>query len=192
LTKIRRSAALNVCLDPFRRKHGAQALALFRLRPEKSNLNTPISSSIEFFESGSYSQKSGAAAYRRWLAHYLNLIIPTNADLLEIGCGNGSLLAMLRSQTKTGIDASSRQVEEAKTTCPAATLHCGDATELTLPNSFDVVLVSDTLNHCSDAQALLEAARRFARPDARLVVTTYNTLWRPLLSLLTQIGLRSP
>ena len=123
-----------------------------RLRSVNSTLNTPFPSSIEFFESGSYRQKPGATAYREWLAHYLNQIIPATADLLEIGCGNGALLAMLRSRTKTGIDASARQVAEAKALCPEATLHC------------------------SDAQALLEAARRFARPDARLVVTTYNTL----------------
>jgi len=166
--------------------------ALARLLSENSTLNTPIPSNIEFFERGSYRQKAGAKAYRKWLAHYLNLIIPTTADLMEIGCGNGELLAMLRARTKTGIDASARQVAEAKALCPEAVLHCSDATALTLPDSFDIVLVSDTLNHCSDAQALLEAARRFARPDARLVVTTYNTLWRPLLSLLTTLGLRSP
>ncbi len=154
-------------------------------------MNTNPQSSIGFFESGSYHHKPGAISYRRWLAHYLNLIIPRTADLLELGCGNGALLAMLHAGSKTGIDASPRQLSEAKESCPGAALHGGDACELNLPANFDVVLVSDTMNHCPDAQALLEAAHRFARPNARLVITTYNTLWRPLLSVLTTLGLRS-
>ncbi len=149
------------------------------------------SSSIAFHESGSYQNKPGALSYRRVLAHYLNLVIPGTADVLEIGCGTGELLQLLRCRSKTGIDASEKQISSARRNCPDATLHCGDACGIEPGPEFDVVLVSDTLNHCSDAQALLEAAHRVARPEARLVITTYNTLWRPLLSLLTLLGLRS-
>lgn len=135
--------------------------------------------------------KPGALAYRRTLAHYLNLIIPESADLLEIGCGGGHLLRFLKCRSKAGIDISPSQIAEAEKCCPGTVLYRGDACEAEPGGKFDVVLVSDTLNHCSDAQALLEAARRFTRPEARLVITTYNTLWRPVLSLLTLLGLRS-
>lgn len=154
-------------------------------------LNSSPCSSIAFHDSGSYQNKPGALSYRRVLARYLNLIIPGTADLLEIGCGSGELLELLTCRSKTGIDASEKQISSARENCPAANLHCGDACGMELDAGFDVVLVSDTLNHCSDAQALLESAHRFARPEARLVITTYNTLWRPVLSLLTLLGLRS-
>jgi len=154
-------------------------------------MNEP-NSSFEFYESGSYQAKPGALAYRRTLAHYLNLIIPKSAGLLEIGCGNGHLLELLTCGTKTGIDASEKQLSEARKNCPDAKLWSGDACALNLDAQFDVVLVSDTLNQCGDAQALLEAARRFTGPGGRLVITTYNTLWRPVLSLLCKCGLRSP
>ena len=149
-------------------------------------------SSVVFCESGLYKIKPGALAYRRSLAHYLNLVIPMSADLLEIGCGNGHLLALLQCRSKTGIDASAIQISEAEKNCPDVVLVCGDACDLRMDAMFDVVLVSDTLNYCGDAQALIEAAGRFARPGARLVITTYNTLWRPVLSLLSFFGLRSP
>jgi len=148
--------------------------------------------SVAFYERGAYQSKVGALEYRRLLAHYLNLVIPESADLLEIGCGNGQLLKLLRCRSKTGVDASARQVSEAGQNCSEAVLFYGDACDLSLDLQFDVLLVSDTLNHCSDAQALLEAAHRFGRPGARLVITTYNTLWRPALSLLSSLGLRSP
>ena len=134
--------------------------------------------------------KPGALAYRRTLAHYLNLIIPESADLLEIGCSGGQLLSLLKCRSKTGVDLSEKNLSEARRTCPDATLISGDAGGLELNSKFDVILLSDTLNHCGDAQALLEAASRFARPGARLVTTTYNTLWRPVLSLFSAFGLR--
>ena len=148
--------------------------------------------SVAFYESGSYEAKAGALSYRKTLAHYLNLIIPGTASLLEIGCGSGQLLSMLKCRTKAGIDASQRQILEAGRNCPDAKFWNDDACDVKLDGQFDVVLISDTLNQCSDAQALLEAAREFANPGGRLVVTTYNTLWRPMLSLLCKSGFRSP
>ena len=148
--------------------------------------------SVAFYERGAYQSKVGALEYRRLLAHYLNLVIPESADLLEIGCGNGQLLKLLRCRSKTGIDASAKQISECGQICSEAILFFGDACDLSLDVQFDILLVSDTLNHCGDAQALLEAAHRFGRPGARLVTTTYNTLWRPALSLLSFLRLRSP
>lgn len=134
--------------------------------------------------------KPGALAYRRTLAHYLNLIIPESADLLEIGCGGGPLLSLLNCRSKTGIDMSEDNLSAARKICPDATFVAGDAGGLELDSQFDVILISDTLNHCGDAQSLLEAASRFGRPGARLVTTTYNTLWRPVLSALSALGIR--
>jgi SAM-dependent methyltransferase len=133
----------------------------------------------------------GALAYRKTLAHYLNLILPESSDVLEIGCGDGHLLQMLRAGSKTGLDASAGQIAEARKNCPDAQFLTGDVSEVQTDARYDVVLVADTLNHCRDAQALLESAKALARPDGRLVITTYNTLWRPVLSLLTALGLRA-
>jgi len=154
-------------------------------------LNFSSRDSAKLSNGESCRSKPGALAYRRVLAYYLNLIIPEAADLLEMGCGSGELLRLLHGRSKTGIDASESQVLAARKTCPEAKIHHGNACEVELKPEFDVLLVSDTLNHCADAQALLENARRLARPEARLVLTTYNTLWRPALSLLTALGLRA-
>ena len=51
--------------------------------------------------------------------------------------------------------------------------------------------MADTLNHARDAQALLEKAGDSANAGTRLVVTTYNTLWKPILGLATALGFRS-
>lgn len=134
------------------------------------------------------SQRAGLA-YRRVLAHYLNLIIPASADLLELGCGNRDLLHMLHARSKVGADVSEEQAAAARKNCPEAVLHCADDCQGPPAGRFDVIVIADTLNHCSDAQALLERARCHAKPQTRLVVTTFNTLWRPALSLLSAAGL---
>ncbi len=136
-------------------------------------------------------RQRAALAYRRGLAHYLNLIIPASADLLQLGCGNGDLLRMLHARTKVGVDVSEEQVAAAREKCPEAVCDCGYACQSPPSGRFDVVLIADTLNHCRDAQALLESARCRAQPETRLVLTTLNTLWRPILSLLSAVGLRT-
>lgn len=143
-------------------------------------------------ESKATTTYSFALAYRNTLAHYLNLIIPETAHLLEIGSGSGYLLKLLRCHSKVGIELSKDQIEVAKQNCPQASYCCGDAKDVKMESKFDLVLISDTLNHCNDAQAILESAGEFATPEARLVLTTYNTLWRPLLTLCAKCGLSSP
>lgn len=153
-------------------------------------MNIPTDS-IAFHEAGAYRETGGGNSYRQILAHYLNLIIPASASVLEIGCGSGLLLSMLKCREKAGVDASPRQIEKAKARCPDAHFVVGDAVELEPWKTFDVIVVSDTLNHCDDAQRLLEVAGRFARPETRLVITCFNTLWRPVLKLASLTGLRS-
>lgn len=151
----------------------------------------PAKDSVGFHESGHYRETPGGTAYRRILAHYLNLIIPPSAEVLEIGCGSGQLLSLLKCKEKAGVDASTRQIAAAKSRCPDTHFLVADGADLKPWKKFDVILISDTLNHCADAQRLLESARRFAKPDTRLVITSYNTLWRPLLGGASLFGLRS-
>jgi SAM-dependent methyltransferase len=134
--------------------------------------------------------KAGAIAYRRKLAFYLNLVIPKSASVLEIGCGTGELLSLLNGSRKSGIELSETEAEAARSINPGSSIHTGDASQLTLDETFDCIVISDTLNYCSDAQALLQSAHRFASDKSRLVVTIYNGLWRPFLALLVWLGLR--
>ena len=136
------------------------------------------------------SLKRGALAYRRKLAHYLNLLIPASASVLEIGCGSGFLLSLIKAGRKTGIEISDDLAEQARTLNPGADIHCAEASLVEASKSHDYIVIADTLNHCADAQSMLEHSHRFASGKTRLIVTTYNGLWRPILSLLTWLGLR--
>jgi SAM-dependent methyltransferase len=41
-----------------------------------------------------------SVGYRAMLAHYYNLLIPSDASVLEIGCGSGELLKRIRAKRK--------------------------------------------------------------------------------------------
>jgi SAM-dependent methyltransferase len=129
--------------------------------------------------------------YRRLLAHYYNLLIPPDASVLEIGCGDGELLAHLRAARKVGVDLSERQLSLARQRLPGAEFHRQAGESLHLPGeTFDVVILSDTLNLAADVVGLLERVRTVSTPRTRLLVNYQNNLWRPLFALATALGLR--
>ncbi len=133
----------------------------------------------------------GARCYRSLLAHYYNLLIPADARILEIGCGSGELLALLRAGHKTGIDLSARQIEAARQRLPDATLVVQAGEELALEGTFDVIIISDTLNLAADVQRLLERLHRISHPGTRLILNFQNSLWRPLLTLARLLGFKA-
>ncbi|MEI7850502.1 MAG: bifunctional class I SAM-dependent methyltransferase/glycosyltransferase family 2 protein [Kiritimatiellales bacterium] len=130
-----------------------------------------------------------AQQYRRMLANHYNLLIPPFASVLEIGCGGGDLLALLSAQKKTGVDLSERQIERARQRVPGGRFHVQSGEELSLDETFDYIIVSDTVNYAADVQQLLNRLHEVSHPETRLIVNFYNTLWRPLLTLATRLGL---
>ena len=55
--------------------------------------------------------------YRLLFNHYRSLI-PQGKNVLEIGCGTGSLLAALQPKHGTGIDLSAKMIEKARQKYP--------------------------------------------------------------------------
>ena len=145
-----------------------------------------------FYDSAPVEAQAGARSYRGLLAHYYNLLIPPDATVLEVGCGSGELLARLRAKQKTGIDLSSRQIEAARQRVPDAEFFAQTGELLELDRTFDIIIVSDTLNLAADVQRLLERLHAVAHADTRLILNFQNTLWRPLLTLARWVGLKAP
>lgn len=144
-----------------------------------------------FYDAAPTEPQAGARAYRSLLAHYYNLLIPADASVLEIGCGSGELLSRLRARRKVGIDVSPAQIEAARARVPDADFVTQAGELLELDETFDVIVISDTLNLAADVQRLLERLQAVAHADTRLLVNFQNTLWRPLLSFARMLGLKA-
>ncbi len=132
-----------------------------------------------------------ALGYRDLLAHYYNLLIPENARVLEVGCGGGDLLARLRTRNVTGIDLSAAQIARARSRVPHGLFHVQAGEFVELADTYDAIIVSDTLNHAADVQALLARLHHVAAPGTRLILNFHSNLWRPLLALGRAVGLRA-
>ena len=133
-----------------------------------------------------------AHAYRKAIAHYLNLIILGDATVLEIGCASGVLLQQLHGARKMGIDPNESTVVVAALLNPGAEVCVAYGETFEPATTPDYIVLSDTLNHADDVQALLEKVRSYAQPPTRLVISCYNTLWRPLLAVATFLRFRAP
>jgi len=133
--------------------------------------------------------------YRTLLAKYYRYLIPADASILEIGCGSGELLSLLPNRDITGIDVSSRQIAAARRRLPHGHFVESAAENLIagagLNRTFDYIVLSETVNFIPDVQAALEKLHEFAGSHTRVVLNFYNTVWYPILSLATLLGLKS-
>ncbi|MCB1103226.1 MAG: glycosyltransferase [Opitutaceae bacterium] len=159
--------------------------------PKTANITQRHLESIQtFFDQAPTQAGFFARNYRRLLAHYYNLLIPKQASVLEIGCGSGELLAHIHGRRKVGVDLSARQIEAAKIRIPEGEFHVQAGETLELEESFDYIIISETLNFAADVQLLLAQIHRHAHEHTRVVINYYSNLWRPFLSLATWLGFR--
>ncbi len=101
-----------------------------------------------------------------------------DAKILDIGCGDGFHLDLLREFGRPGwrlegIDPSERAVEAAGRR--GLMVHRGLAQNVSLPpEHYDLALMMATIEHVDDPPGVLGAVRRLLKPGGRVVVVTDN------------------
>ena len=109
------------------------------------------------------------------------LRLPANALVLEIGCGPGGNLSMLKGHGQLHAletDPLARQLASVLSICPV--LPGALPAPLPFPPaSFDLVCLFDVLEHIEDDQAALQSAATLLRPGGRILITVpaYPWLW---------------
>lgn len=95
--------------------------------------------------------------------------------VLDAGCGTGTLLAALSASAKieaTGVDISPKAGPHFLKRLPAATFHAGDLATLPFENAtFDVVVSTDTLEHCSKPHKVVAELVRVTKPGGKLMIS---------------------
>jgi SAM-dependent methyltransferase len=121
--------------------------------------------------------------YHDELARIFSFFIPAGRSVLEVGSGSGQLLNALKPARGLGIDISPNMVHIARQKHPHLEFRVGDAEQLQLDEKFDYVVISDLLGFLHDVQGSFENLRRVCSPRTRIVISYYNVLWEPILSL---------
>ena len=96
--------------------------------------------------------------------------------LLEIGCGDGRLTALLagKAEAITAIDPDENSIEAARRNINGVNFRVGSGEELNLANeTFDIVLFSYSLHHQDCIKALAEA-KRVVRQDGQILIIDPN------------------
>jgi SAM-dependent methyltransferase len=105
--------------------------------------------------------------------------LPQNAKILDVGCGDGFHLDVLKEfGRKTwqleGVDADERAVSAGEQ--KGLQIHLGTLETVDLPqNAYDLVLLIQTVEHVSDPPELLNQIRALLKPGGKLLIVTDNT-----------------
>lgn len=102
-------------------------------------------------------------------------------QVLDVGCGNGSQLAIPLANDAglavTGIDPDRRSIERANQLAGSTSnlkFICGSVADLPAGSLFDVVILSEVLEHLDQPAQMLLAAVEFLQPRGILIVTVPN------------------
>jgi SAM-dependent methyltransferase len=106
---------------------------------------------------------------------------PGARSVLEVGCGNGYVLAAIAERhpeiSVAGVDLGDAGLREARRRIPRATLIRADVRELPYEEEFDVVGAFDVIEHVRDDEAVLAAMHRAVRPGGGIVVSVPQHEW---------------
>lgn len=110
--------------------------------------------------------------------------IKPKETVLDIGCGIGALAYDVAEQSRafvTGIDLDSKHIDQAKAihSHPRVTYSLGDALKDLPEGTFDVVILSNVLEHLKGRSMFLRQVRETLRPKKFLIrVPVFERDWR--------------
>ena len=136
-----------------------------------------------------HSPQWGGGYYHHRLNEVIASLVPQGQRVLEIGCGQGALLAALHPSVGVGIDFSPEMISQARQAHPQLTFIEADAHDLQLDERFDFIILSDLLNDLWDVQVVLENVNRWCNPHTRIIINTYSRLWELPLAAAARLGL---
>jgi 2-polyprenyl-3-methyl-5-hydroxy-6-metoxy-1,4-benzoquinol methylase len=96
---------------------------------------------------------------------------------LDIGCNNGSFLALLDREgwEAYGVDFSQTAINNAKNVFGQERAFCGELAEAGYPDGFfDVVTMYNTIEHLPNPGEVLQEIKRICKPSALIVIQTID------------------
>jgi SAM-dependent methyltransferase len=150
----------------------------------------------EFFRRAGEAPRHPAARdfLHRDLATALTRLVPADASVIEVGCGDGDLLAALPSGRRKGIDYLPEAIDRARARHPDIAFEVADATAEPFASleRFDAVICDRLCHSVLDIKALLAGMKHQLAPGGRIYLTAFSALWELPVRLAEIAGLKRP
>ncbi|HAU29445.1 MAG TPA: glycosyl transferase [Rhodospirillaceae bacterium] len=131
-------------------------------------------------------------------ARYMRFLVPEGLKVLDLGCGNGDMLAALAPKTGIGVDISPKMVALASSRHEDMDFRCGDienpdfVADLAKDGPFDIIIMTDCIGELRDVQKTFDGLHGLCSPDTRMIVAYHTPLWRPILTFSEKLGMKRP
>ncbi len=136
--------------------------------------------------------KGWGGTYRDYLSKIYRFLVPSGQSVLELGCGQGDLLASLKPSRGVGVDFSAAMIEPGRQHHPEIRFICDDIHHLELEETFDYIILSDIVNDLWDVQRVFEGIRKFCHSRTRILLNFYSHLWEKPLEQAQKLGMATP
>ena len=134
------------------------------------------------------------AFYHQRLRRLVQGMVPPGADVLELDCKNGELLAALAPRRGVGLNVAERFTQQASRRFAHLRFRTVDVDDVSCPEGWrpEYVVLNNMLDYVYDAGELLERLRPQVSDRTLLIITTNNPLWAPILRGASRLGWRIP
>lgn len=130
--------------------------------------------------------------YHETIKSFVRRQIRPGSSVLEVGCGTGDILAAVQPGQGMGIDISPEMVRLAQTKYPQYRFVCSAAEDFRCNEKFDFIVLVDVLDHVYDIMDVFSNLFHLCHSQTRIILTTINPWWEPVLSLAEKIGAKMP
>jgi len=130
--------------------------------------------------------------YHQRLANIYRSLVTPHLKILELGCGQGDLLAALNPEVGVGVDFSSEMVKRGQNKYPYLKFIHGDVHDFTYNGKFDVIILSDLVNDLWDVQQVIRNMHQFCTSRTRVIFNFYSRMWEFPLKVAEKLGLSKP
>ena len=132
------------------------------------------------------------AFYYKDLITFFQYHIPKKCSILEIGCGTGFLLNALQPKRGVGVDLSDRMIAIAQKKHPDLTFMQQDGENLNIEETFDYIIISDTISYFEDVQKVFGSLKKVSNSNTRIFINYFNFFWLPFLNIAGKLKLKMP
>lgn len=132
------------------------------------------------------------------LKKLLKGLIPSNKNVLEIGCGTGDLLNHLKPKYGYGFDISSEMISISKSkflnskNLTFSTKFPILKSSIVNLKSLDYIFMSDVIEHLDHPEETFKKVSKMMGKNTKFVITMANPIWEPFLMLAEKLKLKMP